>query len=185
MNVQNWGGHAIVCMAVCLMLLCGTITREAEETVAMQGEWTDEAQSQEEKREVIAVNEEIHTQVREETADTVCLPTGNVTREFGWQEEDGIWRYHGGVDIAYTQGESVRAVMGGTVYWAERVAEGHAVEVTSGGELWRYEPLAEVSTVVGEHIKAGTVLGTVGGGGVLHIGRQRDGEWLEPISMQN
>lgn len=171
-------------MAVCLMLLCGTMTREASETVSVQEKWEDEVEPQEERAEVPVMNTKIHTQIQEKTVDAICLPTGKVARGFGWQEEDGIWRHHSGVDIAYAKGEAVRAVMGGAVHRIERIAGGYAVEVMGEGDLWRYEPLPEVSAAVGTRIEAGTVLGSIEEGSVVHIGRQHDGEWIEPISMQ-
>ena len=208
MDKKKWGYHAGICAVVCFLIFCGMTTREAEKAAVVQEEELHGADSEKVRAEVVAEQDEVietpaerdalpterietsaeesklPTQERAETADTVCLPTGTVVHRFGWQEEDGVWRYHSGIDIAYTQGEDVRAVMGGTVQQVARVAGGYAVEVV-GRDLWRYEPLTGVNVTVGTDIEAGTVLGTIGGDGTLHIGRQRGGEWIEPISMQN
>ncbi len=202
MNLKTWRYYAVVCMAVCLVLLCGTIVRDAGETVAVQEDGTgvsavnDEvsvmrAETQAVKevpvrdRETSTEGNKLHTEDSAETSDAVFLPTGKVVHGFGWQEEDGAWRYHCGVDIAYTQGEQVRIVKGGTVHRVERIAGGYAVEVKRGEDVWRYEPLAHVSAIVGKRVEAGAVLGSVGEDGHLHIGRQHKGVWAEPISMQN
>lgn len=208
MDKKKWGYHAGICVAVCLLIFCGMTTKEAEKATVVQEEELHRAGSEKVRAEVVAEQGEVvetpaerdalpaepietsaeksklPTQERAETADIVCLPTGKIVHRFGWQEEDGVWRYHSGIDIAYTQNEDVRAVMGGTVQQVTQVAGGYAAEVV-GKDLWRYEPLTDVNVTVGMEIEAGTVLGTICGDGTLHIGRQRGGEWIKPISMQN
>ena len=208
MDKKKWGYHAGICAVVCFLIFCGMTTKEAEKATVVQEEELHRAGLEKVRAEVVVEHDEatetsaerdalsaerietgaeeskLPTQDRAETADTVCLPTGKIVHRFGWQEEDGAWRYHSGIDIAYTQNEDVRAVMDGTVQQVAQVAGGYAVEVV-GRDLWRYEPLIDVNVTVGIDIKAGTVLGTIGGDGTLHIGRQRGGEWIEPISMQN
>lgn len=213
MNMGKQKRCVSICVVVCLILLCGTMTRGAEDAVVVQDAWVDDVQVQiesvemiaesakiaaindeipAERVEVSAINDEvsvteskIHTQVQADAIDAVCLPTGKVIRGFGWQEEDGIWRYHGGADIVYAKGEDVRAIMGGTVRRVEKTAGGYALEVAGGGDVWRYEPLADVGVASGERITAGAVLGTACEESTLHIGRQHNGEWIDPISMQN
>lgn len=230
MKKKTWRYHAIVCMAVCLMIFCAMTAKEADKTAIMQNKWTEGTKMPEEKvnvsaeheqasvkvtansdvspkyaptlaerEEALAVNDEgiathaetlaegskLHTQGLTETTDAIGLPTRSVVRGFGWQEENGTWRYHSGVDIAYAQGEQVRIVRGGTVHRVEQVAGGYAVEVKSGKDLWRYEPLADVSASVGARIGAGAAIGVMQENMTLHIGRQHDGVWTDPMSMQN
>ncbi len=208
MNMKQWKYRMSVCAVVCLMFLCGTMTKAAEDAMPMQDVWADGTEMQTECAEVSATDDMKRTGSAEVSAtddevlvksakmdamddgihiemqsDAVYLPTGKIVRGFGWQEGEGIWRYHSGADIACANGEGVRAVVSGRLYRVERVAGGYVVEVAGGGDIWRYEPLVSVGMAVGEHITAGAVLGHIGEGGVLHIGRQRDGEWIDPISI--
>ena len=178
---------------VCLAVFCMVAVRQANETAdgvrvpvladetAVIKKQSDNIAPQTEEAAIVQ-EQTIHKKERPKT-DTVCLPTGSVVRGFGWQEDSGVWRYHSGIDIAYRKGEQVRIIKGGTVERVERCAGGYAVEVKSGDDLWRYEPLADINIAVGSHIKAGTVISTMQEETALHIARQNNGIWTEPISM--
>ena len=180
---------------VCLAVFCMVAVRQANETAdgvrvpvladetAVIKKQSDNIAPQTEEAAIVQ-EQTIHKKERPKT-DTVCLPTGSVVRGFGWQEEGGVWRYHSGIDIAYRKGEQVRIIKSGTVERVERCAGGYAVEVKSGDDLWRYEPLADINIAVGSHIKAGTVISTMQEETALHIARQNNGIWTEPISMQD
>ncbi|MBQ2114257.1 MAG: M23 family metallopeptidase [Selenomonadales bacterium] len=180
---------------VCLAVFCMVAVRQANETAdgvrvpvladetAVIKKQSDNIAPQTEEAAIVQ-EQTIHKKERPKT-DTVCLPTGSVVRGFGWQEDSGAWRYHSGIDIAYRKGEQVRIIKGGTVEQVERCAGGYAVEVKSGDDLWRYEPLADINIAVGSHIKAGTVISTMQEETALHIARQNNGIWITPISMQN
>ena len=178
---------------VCLAVFCMVAVRQANETAdgvrvpvvadetAVIKKQSDNIAPQTEEAAIVQ-EQTIHKKEQPKT-DTVCLPTGSVVRGFGWQEDSGAWRYHSGIDIAYRKGEQVRIIKGGTVERVERCAGGYAVEVKSGDDLWRYEPLADINIAVGSHIKAGTVISTMQEETALHIARQNNGIWTEPISM--
>lgn len=180
---------------VCLAVFCMVAVRQANETAdgvrmpvladetAVIKKQSDNIAPQTEEAAIVQ-EQTIHKKERPKT-DTVCLPTGSVVRGFGWQEDSGAWRYHSGIDIAYRKGEQVRIIKGGTVERVERCAGGYAVEVKSGDDLWRYEPLADINIAVGSHIKAGTVISTMQEETALHIARQNNGIWITPISMQD
>lgn len=180
---------------VCLAVFCMVAVRQANETAdgvrvpvladktAVIKKQSDNIAPQTEEAAIVQ-EQTIHKKEQPKT-DAVCLPTGRVVRGFGWQEDSGVWRYHSGIDIAYRKGEQVRIIKGGTVERVERCAGGYAVEVKSGDDLWRYEPLADINIAVGSHIKAGTVISTMQEETALHIARQRKGIWITPISMQN
>ena len=180
---------------VCLAVFCMVAVRQANETAdgvrmpvladetAVIKKQSDNIAPQTEEAAIVQ-DQTIHKKEQPKT-DTVCLPTGSVVRGFGWQEDGGVWRYHSGIDIAYRKGEQVRIIKGGTVERVERCAGGYAVEVKSGDDLWRYEPLADINIAVGSHIKAGTVISTMQEETALHIARQNNGIWITPISMQN
>jgi murein DD-endopeptidase MepM/ murein hydrolase activator NlpD len=180
---------------VCLAVFCSIAVRQANETAdgvrvpvladetAVIKKQSDNIAPQTEEAAIIQ-DQTIHKKEQPKT-DAVCLPTGRVVRGFGWLEDSGVWRYHSGIDIAYRKGEQVRIIKGGTVERVERCAGGYAVEVKSGDDLWRYEPLADISMAVGSHIKAGTVISTMQEETALHIARQNNGIWITPISMQN
>lgn len=178
---------------VCLAVFCMVAVRQANETadgvrVAVVADKTVTVEKQSgniapQTEEAAIVQEQTIHKKEQPKTDAVCLPTGRVVRGFGWQEDSGVWRYHSGIDIAYRKGEQVRIIKGGTVERVERCAGGYAVEVKSGDDLWRYEPLADINIAVGSHIKAGTVISTMQEETALHIARQNKGIWTEPISM--
>lgn len=180
---------------VCLTVFCMVAVRQADETAdgvrvpvladetAVIKKQSDNIVPQTEEAAIVQ-EQTIHKKERSKT-DTVCLPTGRVVRGFGWQEDSGVWRYHSGIDIAYKKGEQVRIIKDGTVERVERCAGGYAVEVKSGDDLWRYEPLADINIAVGSHIKASTVISTMQEETALHIARQNNGIWITPISMQD
>ena len=180
---------------VCLAVFCMVAVRQANETAdgvrvpvladetAVIKKQSDNIAPQTEEAAIVP-DQTIHKKERPKT-DTVCLPTGRVVRGFGWQEDSGVWRYHSGIDIAYRKGEQVRIIKGGTVERVERCAGGYAVEVKSGDDLWRYEPLADINIAVGSHIESGTVISTMQEETALHIARQNNGIWITPISMQD
>lgn len=175
---------------VCLAVFCMVAVRQANETAdgvrvpvladetAVIKKQSDNIAPQTEEAAIVQ-DQTIHKKEQPKT-DTVCLPTGSVVRGFGWQEDSGVWRYHSGIDIAYRKGEQVRIIKGGTVERVERCAGGYAVEVKSGDDLWRYEPLADINIAVGSHIKAGTVISTMQEETALHIARQNNGIWITP-----
>lgn len=140
---------------------------------------------------VVAESGEMQTNVREASARTVeeevrqidrpdevaaKLPLGKIVRPFGWQEEDGVWRYHTGVDIAL-QEETVTAPVGGDVIGITQVAGGYRIEIMRADERWQIEPLVEPCIAVGRTITQGTILGYARGR--LHIARQRGGKWTD------
>ena len=110
----------------------------------------------------------------ESRADEPSKLTGEVVRGFGWIEEDGVWRYHTGVDIRYSG--TVPAVADGTVTLVETVAGGYRVELTREGEMHQYEPLTDLSCAVGDTVARQSILGRVDG--ILHIACKRDGKWI-------
>jgi murein DD-endopeptidase MepM/ murein hydrolase activator NlpD len=193
--VNKKGKYLAIGAVVCLAVFCSIAVRQANETAdgvrvpvladetAVIKKQSDNITPQTEEAAIVQ-EQTIHKKERPKT-DAVCLPTGSVVRGFGWQEEGGAWRYHSGIDIAYRKGEQVRIIKSGTVERVERCAGGYAVEVKSGDDLWRYEPLADVNIAVGSHIKAGTVISTMQEETALHIARQNNGIWITPISMQD
>ena len=194
MKKKQWGYHvigAVICLSVsCIVALHETDEQASREQIAIA---TDKTAVMAKKQtdtipqaEKIAPTQKqtIHTKPQAKT-DTACLPTGNIVRGFGWQEKDGVWRYHSGIDIAYRKGEQVRIIKGGTVARVEACAGGYAVEVKNGDDLWRYEPLADINTRIGTQIETGTAISTMREKTTLHIARQHRGTWTEPISIQN
>lgn len=112
--------------------------------------------------------------VAESRADEPSKLTGEVVRGFGWLEEDGVWRYHTGVDIRYEG--IVPSPADATVTLVEAVAGGYRVELTREGEMHQYEPLTDVTCAVGDTVAKQATLGRVAG--ILHIAYKRDGKWI-------
>lgn len=105
------------------------------------------------------------------------LPQGKIVRQFGWQQEEGVWRYHTGIDLVPTSVETV-SVTEGSVSRIDKVAGGYRLEIVRENERWQYEPLCEIRVAIGEKITANTLIGKCSD--TLHIARKRDGNWIEP-----
>lgn len=105
------------------------------------------------------------------------LPQGEIVRQFGWQQEEGVWRYHTGIDLVPTSVETV-SVTEGTVSRIDKIVGGYRLEIVQENERWQYEPLREIRVAIGEKITANTPIGKCSD--TLHIARKRDGRWIEP-----
>ncbi len=108
-----------------------------------------------------------------------------------YSETMGDWRVHDGIDIAAPLGTQVLAAANGTVSkLAQDDLMGTVVEIDHGqGLVSRYTNLAAVPTVsVGDHVKTGDVIGSVGETAASESGRQahlhysllKDGQAVDP-----
>jgi murein DD-endopeptidase MepM/ murein hydrolase activator NlpD len=92
-----------------------------------------------------------------------------VTLPYGWQihPSTGDVFFHSGVDLSVALGTSVEAIADGTVVFAnEQGSYGKLVIINhSGGMQTRYAQLGSIQVKVGQQVKAGEVLGTVGTSG--------------------
>lgn len=92
-----------------------------------------------------------------------------------YSETMGDWRTHDGLDLAVTLGTKVIATANGTVSAVfQDDFMGTVVEIDHGnGLVSQYASLAEVPTVkVGDAVKTGTVIGSVGTTAAAENGRQ-------------
>ena len=92
-----------------------------------------------------------------------------------YSETMGDWRTHDGLDLATELGAQVLATANGTVsdiYQDDFM--GTTVEIDHGNGLTsQYSNLAEVPTVaVGDAVKTGTVIGSVGATAAAELGSQ-------------
>lgn len=163
------------------LVLAAAIVWWAGEGMALQEEMTMRAVDSQAVADIAGESQVVDNgvstagrQASDRVADEVSKLTGEVVRGFGWQEEDGVWRYHTGVDIRYNG--TVPVVADGTVTLVEAVAGGYRVELTREGEMHQYEPLTDVSYAVGDTVARQAILGRVDG--ILHIACKRDGRWI-------
>ncbi len=125
------------------------------------------------------------------------LPAGrwplddSVTVVTGFDPPDRDWLPgHRGVDLAAWPGDRVRSALDGTVTFAGSLAGRGVVTVTSGSVRTTYEPV-DASVTVGDAVRAGEPIGTIGSGaghcgGVpacLHWGLRRDETYLDPLLL--
>ena len=108
-----------------------------------------------------------------------------------YSETMGDWRTHDGLDLAVSVGTKVMATAAGTVSAVlQDDFMGTVVEIDHGnGLVSRYTNLAEVPTVkVGDAVKTGTVIGSVGATAAaesglqphLHFAMYQDGDPVDP-----
>ena len=94
---------------------------------------------------------------------------------------------HRGVDYSVPPGTPVRAVAGGQVVFAGRVAGGlHVTVAHPGGLRTSYSYLSRAAVAPGTAVVRGTLLGVSGGTGpghapgVVHLGVRSGGEYVDP-----
>jgi len=113
----------------------------------------------------------------------------SVTTRFGWRlyPIDGVKRHHDGIDIGQPEGTPIQAVMGGTVTDVIFSEEGYGnrVVIASGDRVNLYAHCKEVNVTIGETIRRGTVIATVGNTGAstdphLHLEYEKDGALMNP-----
>jgi len=116
--------------------------------------------------------------------------SAHVSSEFGWRIHPitGKEKFHNGIDIALPTGTEVHASSSGTViqsYYSES-AGNYVVVQDETGYTAHYMHLNSRSVAVGDVIKHGEIIGTVGSTGNstgphLHFGvKDASGEWINP-----
>ncbi len=127
---------------------------------------------------------DLHTVVRPVTGPTILA--------FGWQYSTTLadWRYHDGVDIQAAEGTTVRAILGGSVTEVDDSFDlGLYCVIDSGGGVETvYGSLKTCAAQVGQQVKQGAVIGSVGvsataeaaSGPHLHLELWDAGEAVDP-----
>jgi murein DD-endopeptidase MepM/ murein hydrolase activator NlpD len=96
---------------------------------------------------------------------------------------------HRGVDLRTTPGAQVRAAGDGRVAFAGTLAGRGVISIDHGELRTTYEPV-EAQVLVGEKVRAGESIGTVGAGSghcgsgsCLHLGLRRGRQYLDPMLL--
>lgn len=136
-------------------------------------------------------------QVGTEVAVSFSTPLfGHISKEYAmdhllYSVTMDYWHTHSGVDIEANLGTAVKSAADGVVTKAEKdPSMGYTIEIDHGnGWLSRYCNLAQMDTVyVGQVVKSGTVIGTVGESAALeyaeathlHFELYKDGKTKDP-----
>lgn len=136
-------------------------------------------------------DEHVHTNRAAPTSEwtwPVGLGPPDVVREFDPPAER--WSAgHRGVDLATSDGATVRAAGAGSVTYAGWIAGTGVVTVTHGELRTTYQPIA-ASVSIGDQVEAGQPIGTVTSTGshcppdtCLHWGLLRGETYLDPLSL--
>lgn len=119
--------------------------------------------------------------------------TGTITSEFGVREviADGMTSDHKGIDIAAKSGTNIKAAMAGTVTVAEENSEyGKFIKITNGEVMTVYAHCKKIKVKVGDKVKIGQIIATVGSTGVstgphLHFEIRLSGRYINPKYVIN
>ena len=122
------------------------------------------------------------------------VSAGYISSGFGNRTDPFTGRpaFHKGIDFAGREGVDVFAVASGVVIWSgDRYGYGEMVEVNHGnGYVTRYAHNAENQVVVGDTVKRGEVIATMGATGRatgpnLHFEVLRNGRVVDPLTYIN
>lgn len=113
---------------------------------------------------------------------------GTITSEFGDREAiiDGMTTDHKGIDIAANSGTNIKAVMLGTVKVAEENSEyGKFIKIVNGDIMTIYAHCKALKVKVGDKIKIGQTIATVGSTGTstgphLHLEIRYQNRYINP-----
>lgn len=113
---------------------------------------------------------------------------GTITSEFGDREAiiDGMTTDHKGIDIAANLGTNIKAVMKGTVKVAEENKEyGKFIKIVDGDVMTVYAHCQKLKVKVGDKIKIGQTIATVGSTGTstgphLHLEIRYKNRYINP-----
>ena len=122
------------------------------------------------------------------------VSTGYISSRFGNRTDPFTGRaaFHKGIDFAGREGVDVIAVASGVVIWSgDRYGYGEMVEVNHGnGYVTRYAHNSENLVVVGDTVKRGELIATMGASGRatgpnLHFEVLRNGNVVDPLTYIN
>ena len=94
--------------------------------------------------------------------------SGTITSEFGEREAtiEGMTTNHKGIDIAANSGTDIKAAISGTVSVAEENSEyGKFIKIVNGDVMTVYAHCKTLKVKVGDKIKVGQTIATVGSTG--------------------
>lgn len=135
---------------------------------------TEESENKEEIKSNNEVKETATTQMEldAEAAEKICKfkkpLTGTITSEFGEREVTSkvMTADHKGIDIAANAGTSIKAAMTGTVEVAEENSEyGKFIKIVNGDVMTVYAHCQKLKVKVGDKVKIGQTIATVGSTG--------------------
>ncbi len=133
------------------------------------------------------LQDEVHPEGRPVSSGYISSGFGNRTDPF-----TGRAAFHKGVDFAGREGADVIAVASGVVIWSgDRYGYGEMVEVNHGsGYVTRYAHNEENLVVIGDTVKRGEIIATMGATGRatgpnLHFEVLRNGRVVDPLTYIN
>lgn len=151
---------------------------------------TLETNNEEDKKE--ADKEKTAMELDAEEVKKICKfqkpLSGTITSEFGAREviADGMTSDHKGIDIAAESGTNIKAAMAGTVSVAEENSEyGRFIKITNGDVMTVYAHCEKLKVKVGDKVKLGQTIATVGSTGVstgphLHFEIRLSNRYINP-----
>jgi len=131
-------------------------------------EKTEEDNTQPKEEEIAKTQMELDSEAAAKICNFKCPLKGTITSEFGEREATikGMTTDHKGIDIAANSGTSIKAAMEGTVSVAEENSEyGKFIKIVNGDVMTVYAHCKKLKVKVGDKIKVGQAIATVGSTG--------------------
>ena len=145
-------------------------------------------EEQEEKKEISKTQEELDAEKVKKLCKFQKPLSGTITSEFGEREAtiDGMTTDHKGIDIAANSGTSIKAAMDGKVTVAEQNSKyGKFIKILNGDVMTVYAHCKSLKVKVGDKIKKGQIIATVGSTGTstgphLHFEIRFENRYINP-----
>lgn len=167
----------------------GVVAMEPPQFVAMIDELTEQVLAREQQLQALENLLQLQRFERDVAVEGRPIDTGWLSSPFGRRVDPfhGKIAWHSGIDFAGDEGDPVSAVAAGVVtYSGERSGYGNLVELNHGnGYVTRYGHSAELRVAVGDVVRKGDVIATMGSTGRstgphVHFEVLRDGKQVDP-----
>ena len=117
-----------------------------------------------------------------------------ITSAFGWRVHplSGAWKFHTGLDLGYSYGDTITALMDGTiVYSAPWGGYGNTVIIRHTDDQYTlYAHCSQLLCNYGDTVKGGEIIAAAGATGNvtgphLHVEYWKNGQYSDPLILYN
>ena len=171
-----------------IVLEKGPSINEDTNSIVIENEESNKADDKKEEKNTQKTAMELDAEKAKKLCKFKAPLSGTITSEFGQREAtiDGMTTDHKGIDIAAKSGTNIKAAIAGTVSVAEENSEyGKFIKIVDGDVMTVYAHCKTLKVKVGDKIKLGQTIATVGSTGNstgphLHFEIRLENRYINP-----